>query len=43
MRHLTPILLLAVGVICTPAYAESVVPILPEELLHQQQKHQQKS
>ena len=26
MRHLTPILLLAVGVICTPAYAESVVP-----------------
>ena len=26
MRHLTPILLLAVGVICTPAYAECVVP-----------------
>jgi hypothetical protein len=26
MRHLTPVLLLAAGVICTPAYAESVVP-----------------
>jgi len=26
MRHITPALLLAVGVICTPAYAESVVP-----------------
>jgi hypothetical protein len=26
MRHLTPVLLLATGVICTPAYAESVVP-----------------
>ena len=24
MRHLTPVLLLAAGVICTPAYAESV-------------------
>ncbi len=26
MRHLTPVLLLASGVICTPVYAESVVP-----------------
>lgn len=26
MRHLTPVLLLATGVICTPVYAESVVP-----------------
>ena len=26
MKHLTPVLLLAAGVICTPAYAESVVP-----------------
>jgi hypothetical protein len=26
MRHLTPVLLLATGVICTPAYAESVIP-----------------
>ena len=26
MRHLTPVLLLVAGVICTPAYAESVVP-----------------
>ncbi len=26
MRHITPALLLAAGVICTPAYAESVVP-----------------
>jgi len=26
MRHITPVLLLATGVICTPAYAESVVP-----------------
>ena len=26
MRNLTPVLLLATGVICTPAYAESVVP-----------------
>ena len=26
MRHLTPALLLAAGVICTPAYANSVVP-----------------
>jgi hypothetical protein len=26
MRQLTPVLLLAAGVICTPAYAESVVP-----------------
>ena len=26
MRHLTPVLLLAAGVICTPAYAESVIP-----------------
>ena len=26
MRYLTPALLLAAGVICTPAYAESVVP-----------------
>ena len=26
MRHLTPALLLAAGVICTPVYAESVVP-----------------
>lgn len=26
MRHLTPVLLLTAGVICTPAYAESVVP-----------------
>ena len=26
MRHITPVLLLAAGVICTPAYAESVVP-----------------
>jgi hypothetical protein len=26
MKHLTPALLLAAGVICTPAYAESVVP-----------------
>jgi hypothetical protein len=26
MRHLTPVLLLATGVICTPAYANSVVP-----------------
>jgi hypothetical protein len=26
MRHITPVLLLASGVICTPAYAESVVP-----------------
>jgi hypothetical protein len=26
MRHLTPVLLLAAGIICTPAYAESVVP-----------------
>jgi hypothetical protein len=26
MRHITPVLLLATGVICTPAYANSVVP-----------------
>jgi hypothetical protein len=26
MRHITPALLLATGVICTPAYANSVVP-----------------
>ena len=26
MRLITPVLLLATGVICTPAYAESVVP-----------------
>jgi hypothetical protein len=26
MRQVTPVLLLAAGVICTPAYAESVVP-----------------
>ena len=26
MKHITPVLLLAAGVICTPAYAESVVP-----------------
>jgi hypothetical protein len=26
MRHLTPALLLVAGVICTPAYANSVVP-----------------
>jgi len=26
MRHITPALLLAAGVICTPAYAEQVVP-----------------
>jgi hypothetical protein len=26
VRHITPVLLLAAGVICTPAYAESVVP-----------------
>jgi len=26
MKQLTPVLLLAAGVICTPAYAESVVP-----------------
>ena len=26
MRHLTPVLLLAAGVICTPAYANTVVP-----------------
>jgi hypothetical protein len=26
MRRITPVLLLAAGVICTPAYAESVVP-----------------
>ncbi len=26
MRYITPALLLAAGVICTPAYAESVVP-----------------
>jgi len=26
MKHLTPVLLLAAGVICTPVYAESVVP-----------------
>ena len=26
MRHITPVLLLATGVICTPVYAESVVP-----------------
>lgn len=26
MRLITPVLLLAAGVICTPAYAESVVP-----------------
>jgi hypothetical protein len=26
MRYITPVLLLAAGVICTPAYAESVVP-----------------
>ncbi len=26
MRHITPALLLAAGVICTPVYAESVVP-----------------
>jgi hypothetical protein len=26
MRHITPVLLLASGVICTPVYAESVVP-----------------
>jgi len=26
VRHITPVLLLASGVICTPAYAESVVP-----------------
>jgi hypothetical protein len=26
MRHLTPALLLAAGVICTPVYAESIVP-----------------
>jgi hypothetical protein len=26
MRHLTPALLVAAGVICTPVYAESVVP-----------------
>jgi hypothetical protein len=26
MRHLTPALLVAAGVICTPAYANSVVP-----------------
>jgi len=26
MKHITPALLLAAGVICTPAYAESVVP-----------------
>ena len=26
MRHVTPALLLATGVICTPAYANSVVP-----------------
>jgi hypothetical protein len=26
MRHITPVLLLATGVICTPVYANSVVP-----------------
>jgi len=26
VRHITPVLLLAAGVICTPVYAESVVP-----------------
>jgi hypothetical protein len=26
MRHITPVLLLATGVICTPAYANNVVP-----------------
>ena len=26
MKHITPVLLLVAGVICTPAYAESVVP-----------------
>ena len=26
MRHLTPVLLFAAGVTCTPVYAESVVP-----------------
>ena len=26
MRHLTPVLILTTGVICTPVYAESVVP-----------------